>query len=355
MAGVVEAVRQFAAAHGLAGRGVVAVSGGADSVALLHALRDAGIGPLEVAHFDHRLREASAGDARFVEKLAAGLGLPYRLGSADVAAAAAAVWGNLEATGRQLRYDWLAKTAAEVGAAWVATGHTADDQAETVLHRLIRGTGIRGLRGIAGERPSNPSPSSSPGRGGEKVETTLPPPSLLGKGAGGLGSSRIVRPLLTVTRRQVLAYLKTFDLVFVEDASNADRRFTRNRIRHELLPLLRKFNPEIVAVLNRLAAQAAEETRERDARVAEVLAAAELPRAGGVLVFDADRLGEASDALLGDLFLRVWEREGWSRNGMTFAHWRRLAGIVRGGPAADFPDGVSARRVGRVVQLGRRS
>ena len=338
MAGVVEAVRQFAAAHGLVGTaGVIAVSGGADSVALLRALLDAGVGPVVAAHLNHGLRGAeSDADAEFVHSLVKSLwsqgydGLGYATATLPVADVARETGGNLEAVAREMRYDWLRYVAGPNG--WVATGHTADDQAETVLHRMIRGTGIQGLRGIAPER------------------------HVLTPTRRGVGSSRIVRPLLHVTRADVLAYLADLGQPFVEDASNADPRFTRNRIRHELLPLLKTFNPEIVAVLNRLAAQATEETRERDARVAELLVAAELPRAGDRLVFDADRLAAESDALIGDLFLRVWDREGWSRNAMTFAHWRRLAGVVRGEPpAADFPGRVLAGRVGRVVRIGRRS
>ena len=146
MARLVDAVRQFVDAHDLRGPGVVAVSGGADSVAMLRGLVEVGVSGLVVGHFNHRLRgEESDADEAFVRELAETLGLPCHVGSADVLAAG----GNLEATARQLRYDWLTS----LGRTWVATGHTADDQAETVLHRLIRGTGITGLRGIAQARP----------------------------------------------------------------------------------------------------------------------------------------------------------------------------------------------------------
>jgi len=188
---VENAVRRF----GAAGPGVVAVSGGADSVALVRALHAASPGPLTVAHFHHGLRGADAdADAAFVRDLAAHLGLAFRLGGADVAAAG----GNLEATARRLRYAWLGEVAAEVGAAWVATGHTADDQAETVLHRLVRGTGLQGLRGIAGgEEPNPPAPFPKRGGGAEQtrraVGTASDSPFLLGKGVGGLGFFRAAR------------------------------------------------------------------------------------------------------------------------------------------------------------------
>src|SRR5262249_22835052 len=140
---------------------------------------------------------------------------------------------NLEATARRLRYDWLAQTAAVAGAGWVATGHTADDQAETVLHRLIRGAGLHGGRGIAAVR-RDPGP--------------VP----------------VVRPLLAVSRSDVLAYLAEVGQPFRTDSTNADPALTRNRIRAKVLPLLRTFNPEVVSALARLARQADEAARFLD-------------------------------------------------------------------------------------------
>ena len=170
------------------GPGVVAVSGGADSVALLHALADAGAGPLTIAHVNHQLRgRDSDDDASFVERL----GWPCRTLVADIRA----LGGNLEAAARRVRYDWFEQVANEVGATWIATGHTADDQAETVLHRLVRGSGLQGLRGIA------------PRRG------------------------RIVRPLLGTTRAELQIYLATKNQPFRTDTTNFDTQFTRNRIR----------------------------------------------------------------------------------------------------------------------------
>jgi tRNA(Ile)-lysidine synthase len=317
---VIEAIRAF---PGLTGPGVAAVSGGADSVALLRGLLDAGVGPLTVAHFNHRLRGAeSDADAEFVRELAARLGLPFRLGGADVRSAAAG--DNLEATARRLRYGWLAEAAREAGAVWVATGHTADDQAETVLHRLIRGAGLQGLRGVAAERELR-------------------------------DGIRLLRPLLTVARADVLAYLRDLGQSFREDATNIDPAFTRNRIRHELLPLLRTFNPAIVDVLGRLARQADEAHSVIAEEAGRLLAAAELPRAGGLYVLDAETLAGRRDYLAREVLRILWHRAGWPSDGMTADHWQRLVGIARGDvPAADFPGGVHARRAGRVVQLGRR-
>ena len=134
-----EQVRRFAVAHKLLGYpGIVAVSGGADSVALIHALRAAECDPLTVAHVNHQLRGAeSDADEIFVRELAENLNCDCRVLVRNVAAEP----DNLEAAARRVRYEWFAALAAEVGAKWIATGHTEDDQAETVLHRLIRGTG----------------------------------------------------------------------------------------------------------------------------------------------------------------------------------------------------------------------
>src|SRR5712692_7499162 len=199
---------------------VVAVSGGPDSVALARALKELqpalNLEPLILAHLNHRLRgEESDEDESFVAKLVDALS---DLGAAqvrlvthrvDVGGQARRAKDNLEKVARDVRYRWLAEVAREAGARWIATGHTADDQAETILHRLLRGAGLKGLRGIAENRPL-------------------------------AGDLRVIRPLLTVTRSEVLNYLQAQEQSFRQDSSNADLRFTRNRIRHELLPFLEK-------------------------------------------------------------------------------------------------------------------
>jgi tRNA(Ile)-lysidine synthase len=313
--------------------GVVAVSGGPDSLALLRALltlRGDAQTPLIIAHLNHALRGAeSDADEAFVRQvhaglLAAGAGrLELRCDRIDVASRARQEGANLEATARRLRYDWLGQVAAEAGAGWVATGHTADDQAETVLHRLLRGAGLRGLRGIAVRRPLRPG-----------VE--------------------LVRPLLGVTRADVLAYLEEQGQPYREDRSNADLAFTRNRIRHELLPLLAgRYNPAVARVLGRLAEQAAELYRQEEAAARALLVEAERPRAGNVLVFDRAWLAAAPRHRAREALRLAWEREGWPAGGMGYEQWDRLAGLARGeATALDLPGGIRARARGRVVQLG---
>lgn len=315
MTRVLREVRRFASAR--PGLGVVAVSGGADSVALLRALHACGT-QLVAAHVNHRLRGAdSDGDEAFVRELCAGLGVECRVRSVDVSALAAG--DNLEATARRVRYEFFAASAQEMDAAWVATAHTADDQAETVLHRIVRGTGLQGLRGIAAERDA------------------------------------VVRPLLSVTRADVLAHLAAIGQPHREDASNADTRFTRNRIRHELLPLLRAFNPDVVSALAHLAEHANEAHEVVTGAAAELLATAERPRTLNAVILDCAALG-SSRVLIRALLRLVWEREGWPLEDMTFAAWERAVGVaVRDSGACDFPGGVSMRHAGRVVQIVRRT
>jgi tRNA(Ile)-lysidine synthase len=311
-------------------RGVVAVSGGADSAALLRALIECGA-TVTVAHLNHQLRGAeSDADEMFVIELANVLGVPVRIERIDVAV----LGGNLEATARRVRYEWLTKIATEVNAGWIATGHTADDQAETVLHRLIRGTGLQGLRGIASFRR-------------DQRERALPAPA--GRDEKG---AVLLRPLLFLPRVDLLAYLESVSQSFRTDSSNADTRFTRNRIRAELLPLLRTFNPGIVDVLNRLSVQAEELFAEQETETAKLLADVELPRAGDMLILNATKLPSIGEAKVRAALRMLWDREGWPTQAMTFDHWKRAAAIALGQhPAADFPDGVHVRRNERVVQL----
>jgi tRNA(Ile)-lysidine synthase len=310
----------------------VAVSGGPDSVALLRALlalRPPQTGSrLIVAHLNHRLRgEESDADAFFVRELHERLARTYprlelRCEAISVAESAQVEHGNLEAVARRLRYDWLANVALEACARWLATGHTVDDQAETVLHRLLRGAGLQGLRGIAARRPLMPNVA-------------------------------LLRPLLGVTRAEVLAYLDDEGQDYRKDSSNQDLRFTRNRLRHELLPQLARYNPAIAAVLCRLAEQADEAYRAVAAQAQALFAEAERPRAGALLIFDRERLAAAPRRLVREMFRLAWAREGWPTGRMSFAAWERLAEVGQGKTAGvDLPGGVHARCLDRVVQLG---
>ncbi len=200
-------------------RVVVAVSGGPDSMALLHVLRILGREErwqVHAAHLHHALRGADAdADLALVEAYAKQAGVPFqveRLAPGDLDGP------GVEARARERRYAFLRRVAAEVGAARIATGHTLDDQAETVILRLLRGSGPRGLAGILPTRRDG-----------------------------------VIRPLILARRQEALAYLERAGVAFREDATNRDPRFLRNRVRLELLPLLEALAPRSTEHLARLA------------------------------------------------------------------------------------------------------
>lgn len=239
-------VRDFIQQHNLILPGekvVVAVSGGADSVSLLHILISLQEGldtKLHVAHLDHQLRGSeSARDAEYVAGLAALLGVPVTVGRRDVAAYRQARGCSTEEAARELRYDFLAGVAGDVGALRVVTGHTRDDQVETILMHILRGSGISGLRGL---EPCSAMPKRRSG----------PHAKALGL--------LVVRPLLDVTRQEMLSYCREHQLAARADSSNLCRSFLRNRLRLELLPLLRTYNPNVDQAFLRLSRIACDES-----------------------------------------------------------------------------------------------
>ena len=208
---------------------LVAVSGGPDSVCLLHILvklrEELGI-RLHVAHLNHQLRGAeSEADAHYVADLAHRLDIPASIEQRDVKAFKIQQRISLEEAAREVRYTFLAQVAKSIGANRVAVGHTADDHIETILMHLIRGTGTRGLRGL---QPSSRWQSSG-------------------------SSLTIIRPLLPVSRRETADYCHNHQLMPRIDASNLSLSPLRNRIRHQLLPLLESYNPRVAEALLRTA------------------------------------------------------------------------------------------------------
>lgn len=272
----------------------IAVSGGADSVALLRLMLEArerlGV-VLSVIHFNHKIRGAHAfADEQFVSDLAKGHGLEFICDSADTRAVAANRHLSLEAAGRRLRYEFFRGLITSGVLDKVATAHSLDDQAETVLLRFLRGAGTRGLAGIF-----------------PRVAVTR----LAGESQTPKPAGAIIRPLLGFRRGELQEYLRGLRQSWREDASNLDVKFTRNRVRHQLIPLLeRDFNPNVAQILSEQAdiARAEEEfwasqighlvPRESDDRTA-----LDLPPLSGhgvavqrrVLRAAADRLGLALD------------------------------------------------------------
>jgi tRNA(Ile)-lysidine synthase len=233
----------------------IAVSGGPDSVALLRAFAE--LAPslgvvLVVLHLNHHLRGAeSDADQNFVTALAEKLSLEVVLGSADVGAGSGP---SLEAAGRRARYAFFLHAAADHRLDCVATGHTRDDQAETVLLRLLRGSGPTGLSGILRSCDLSALAQSPIPVG---TQTSVPP--------------RLIRPMLSVSRRQIERYLVSLGQPFRLDPSNRDPKFLRNRVRAELLPALeRDYNPQLRQAL----CETAEVTAAENAFLEDLVSAA---------------------------------------------------------------------------------
>ncbi len=233
---MLDRVAEFVARHRMLEGGQrvgVAVSGGADSVFLLHALRELGF-KLSVIHIEHGIRgAASVADAEFVGRLGADFGIPFLIHHADVPA----MDGNLEQAAREVRQAFYAELIASGAVDRVATGHTRTDQAETVLYRILRGSGLTGLSGI------------------------LP-----------VTREGIIRPLLEIDRAEIEGWLRERGTAWREDETNRDRTLARNRLRHEILPLLRDgFNPQLDQALAHLATLARDEEDYWDQTVASLL------------------------------------------------------------------------------------
>jgi tRNA(Ile)-lysidine synthase len=263
-------------------RVVVAVSGGADSVCLLHVLanykEELGI-DLHVAHLNHRLRgRESEADAEYVSKLAKRLGLAATIDWRDVTAYRDKKGGSLEEAGREVRYGFLSDVAAKQGTNKVAVGHTYDDRVETVLLHLLRGSGTAGLVGLR-------------------------PRSILVCGQNG-GQLEVVRPLLEITRQETVSYCLRHRLAPRSDSSNESPSFLRNRVRLELLPVLRSYNAGIDEALVRLAEIAADDVSFIEQHVS-LLWPKVAREQGGTLYLDMNKLRACSPAIQRQLFRRA--------------------------------------------------
>ena len=326
-------------------RVAVALSGGADSVALLCALtaRRAELGlVLHAAHLHHGLRGAEAdSDLEFCRALAAKLGLPFheaRVATASEAEADAKTGKDaesIEEAARRLRYVWFGRLTGEVPLDAVATGHTLDDQAETVLAKFLRGAWTEGLGGIS-----------------PKLETV------------GAGTGAIVRPMLGVTRAEVEAYLGELGQEWREDSTNRHLTYTRNRIRHQLLPLLESWNPQ----LRRHLAQMAELARGEEAwwstelaRLTPQIVLAGRPVRGGgrstggtetpCVALDVTRFKPLATALQRRVLRYAAEELGRAIDFPATESLRQLALAGRAGQRLDLGDGLQAERSPRELRL----
>lgn len=281
---------------------LVAVSGGADSVALVRGLasvKQEGGGRLVVAHFNHRLRgEESDADEEFVSRLAHDLGLRCELGRMEPGGLDACPDGVEEAA-RSQRYRFLTHTAERLGARYVACAHTADDQIETILHRILRGTGIAGLAGIPRCRRLSRAVT-------------------------------LIRPLLEVRRAELVDYLTSLGQPYREDSSNQDRRFTRNRIRHDLLPhLAEHYNPAVGEALRRLGCLAGEAQGVIDELVRMLIDEVVVDQPGGATLVKSEAILGQSEYLVRELLMAVWQARGWPLQSMGFEEWNLLVAMLR--------------------------
>jgi len=316
---------------------LVAVSGGCDSVALLRGLHELQVTlnlKLVVAHLNHGWRgEESDADASWVESLAAKLELPCvsescrpqreSLAESAQPAATAAVNPASEESARRDRYEFLTRVAAEHSCQFIAAGHTADDQAETVLHHILRGTGLAGLRGIA-------------------------PTRTISEGVA------LVRPLLEIRRADLENWLTTISQDWRTDRTNFDTSFTRNRIRNELIPLLEsQFNPQVRRVLATLAQQAGEVSgfiRElAEAALPDVM----LNATPDSIRLDAAALSRLPPVVLREALVLAWKNQNWPLQGMSFSHWERLAEVAASGGTITLPGNVDARLRSTLLVLTR--
>jgi len=296
---------------------VVGVSGGPDSVALLHclvALKEKRPLDLVVAHLNHQLRgETASQEAAFVKSLASRLNVPCEIGSRDVASYAQGHRLSIQEAARKVRYAFYREVFDKHGAAKIALGHQADDNAESVLIHLLRGTGPRGLAGI--------------------------PP---------VRDGYIIRPLIDMQRAQVLQFLETGGFEYVEDRSNLDPKYLRNRIRHNLLPSLKaEYNPKAGSALTRLAAIARQEEDFWCRQVAGAFEELLLEQTTDRLVLSASGLARLHPALLRRLVRHaVLSLKGNLRR-LGHQHVEAVAHLAnRSSPCGriDLPHGVMALR-----------
>ncbi|NCB63879.1 MAG: tRNA lysidine(34) synthetase TilS [Clostridia bacterium] len=293
---------------------ICAVSGGSDSMCLLHYLAShaqEGGYVLHAAHYNHHLRGAESDrDAAFVESWCAEHGVPLTLGGGDVAAEARRRGLGVEETAREMRYAFLESVREECAAETIATAHNADDNAETLLLHLVRGSGLQGLTGIP------------PRRG------------------------NLVRPLLTTPRSEIEAYLKENSVPHVEDSTNTDTQYARNRIRREVMPILRDLNPRLTESLSAAVSLLRADNDYLNARAAR--GTLEARWAEDDLVIRAEHLARQSDPVATRMVRRMLTEMGDGSGKCTAAHLKSVVDLARGDdPSAVLflPDGLMAQRI----------
>ncbi|QEG23681.1 tRNA(Ile)-lysidine synthase [Mariniblastus fucicola] len=304
---------------------LVAVSGGADSVALLRALHAIGLanapspGSLVVAHFNHGLRGAeSDGDADFVRQLTDQLGLKFCCGHADPDCGASG-----ESELRNQRYEFLVRTARKTNCRYIATAHHRDDQVETVLFRLFRGTGVRGLAGI-------------------------PPFRVVDE------SLTIVRPMLEVSRDELEQALRSWNQPWRTDATNQNSEYSRNFIRNDVFPMLRERFGSVDDSVVRLANQAAEQHAFLVDQTLGLFKAVTLHADSAEI--DCQQLERCPAVLLRELFMQIFRHQSWPISQLGFRELDRLAQLVldqSNVPLFQLPGAIGCEKVDGTIRLSQ--
>ena len=314
---------------------VVAVSGGPDSTALLrclHRLRKEHRLALHVAHLNHDFRGAEADhDAAFVQRLADGLGLPCSIDKQDpIAYQRERGISSFEQAAREMRYAFLSFVASSAGVAAIALGHTADDQAETVLLHLLRGSGLHGLRGMA-EVAQWPWPEPRPG-------------------------PLLFRPLLHVTKAETAAYCRALGQSYRQDSGNYMWRFTRNKVRLDLMPkLAREYNPRVREALARLSRAAADDVDYIEGELSRHWSNVAEERDGAV-IFNIPALSGLHPALRRHALRRAYAVIAGDTRSLRENHLEAMWSLMqseRGGLDLHLPRGVRARRDSDTLRLTR--
>ena len=290
---------------------VVGVSGGADSVALLLGLQalaaEGDPSRLIVAHAEHDLRKTARNDRQFVGDLAERLGLRFVWRELSVVPDPHGAGEGIEGRARRLRYSFLEEVARETGARHVVVAHTADDQAETILSRTFRGTGLAGLGGMAAAREL----------------------------CAGVA---LLRPLLAVSRADVRACLAAAGEPWCEDETNADVRYARNFLRHEVLRRIEAGPyPAATESLVRLGSQASRAAAALASAAGHLLDAHSQRHADGRIIVRTAAIASLDGHLISEMFVALWNREGWPRRDMTARHYDTLAQITMARGRGDSP------------------
>ena len=308
----------------------VALSGGADSMALLRVLQEfklqqGGTGRLMALHVNHQLRGTeSAADAQWCRQQCEALDIPFEVLTCDTSQYANDTGEGIEAAARAQRYQLLTTAAEQAGVRYLVTAHTQDDQVETVLFRVLRGTGLRGLAGIPQTRSLT-------------------------------HSLTLLRPLLDCSRTMVINYLSSLGQEYRTDSSNAETQFTRNRLRHELLPQLREqYNQELNGALVRLARQAAESQDVVEMLARQLLDEAEWAAKPQAMSLRCQPFAKCETLVACEALRIAWRDAGLSEQAMTYDWWNRLAEMIKhpqDAQVANLPGNVRASIAGKTLLL----